>query len=451
MANNLVESLTTPSDNDVLCGRGKKCFEHEGNRRFRLILAESIDTYIQADGRKKKTVVVRAIIQKVLGRGGRFLKKHSKGGWYDAGMQGAKAKVGHSLRDGSTDRVKCLTKMRKSMTKISKDIPPSRDVAESANQVTTEMKTTTVNLPKDTKRAGAREENKSDSKTSHRRVVSFGEQPKAVSKVRREAIAQDSKATMVDLGAREESSSDASFDFLIAHITDPNGDLDSVSGLENILSAYDSPSESNEGEGNRLPKIPTSITIPSCIPQVMHHAHSDKVTSVDDNTIALQLDKEGGEGEEPVLTSINPFDDDDFQMLAQPSLVSLSDDDLSESQVIQDSSVNPQSLSCDMSDEAFARSIATLLQLPPEKSEEHYGSLKRPRVSHQAQLATEMDLCFMDPVDSIQHENNRGEVDRTGGDLRSMIDGSQRNMNESWCNPSLSLGTMLEDALQVAL
>lgn len=108
-----------PTLDDILCGRGKTCFEHEGNRRFRLVLLEHIPKYIEAPTRKLKTVVVRAILQQLMGVGARFLKRSSKGYWYDSGLRGAKQKVGHSLRDASTDRIKSISKMQQQKARAS--------------------------------------------------------------------------------------------------------------------------------------------------------------------------------------------------------------------------------------------------------------------------------------------------------------------------------------------
>ena len=104
-----------PNSNDVLCGRGKTCFDHDGNRSFRLLVARHLTVYTEASRRKEKTMVARSIIQHVLDRGGRFLKKTGDGGWYDGGSKAGKEKVGHALRDASTDRVKCMTKMHQTL------------------------------------------------------------------------------------------------------------------------------------------------------------------------------------------------------------------------------------------------------------------------------------------------------------------------------------------------
>ena len=106
-----------PTKYDVLCGRGRTCFEFEGNKRFRCVIASNINRYANAGNRKAKTVVVKSIIRQIMESGGRFLKKDpDTGAWYDGGMQIAKQKTGHSLRDAcAPDKVKCMTAMHKAL------------------------------------------------------------------------------------------------------------------------------------------------------------------------------------------------------------------------------------------------------------------------------------------------------------------------------------------------
>ena len=58
---------------DVLCGRGKMCFHHEGNGRFRMLIAQYADTYKMAASKKAKMQVVMLIVDIVIARGGLFL------------------------------------------------------------------------------------------------------------------------------------------------------------------------------------------------------------------------------------------------------------------------------------------------------------------------------------------------------------------------------------------
>ena len=87
-------AVIVPSTNDILCGKGKSFFNHEGNKRFRDILDKYINAYIQASQRTKRSEIVKAVINETLETGARFLKKlENKLEWYDGGEKLAKEKV----------------------------------------------------------------------------------------------------------------------------------------------------------------------------------------------------------------------------------------------------------------------------------------------------------------------------------------------------------------------
>lgn len=97
---------------DVLCGRGKMSFHHEGNNRYRMLIAEHADTYKMAPTKKMKMEVVLLIVEIIIARGGRFLVSNTDGTWSDGGRQQGKKKTGHAFRDALRGRVKCITLMR---------------------------------------------------------------------------------------------------------------------------------------------------------------------------------------------------------------------------------------------------------------------------------------------------------------------------------------------------
>lgn len=100
-------TIAVPGRHDVLCGRGQMCFRHQGNRDFRDMVADMVQSYVEAS-RPQKTTIVRAIIKRVFKKGGRFLRRNAKGLWYDSGTKGAKEKVGHTLRDATSDRLQYI-------------------------------------------------------------------------------------------------------------------------------------------------------------------------------------------------------------------------------------------------------------------------------------------------------------------------------------------------------
>lgn len=104
--------IDTPRGVDVLCGRGRMCFHHEGNDKFRMLIAEHSDTYKMAPTKKAKMQVVMLIVDIIVARGGRFLTNNKDGTWADGGRKQGKKKTGHAFRDALRGRVKCITQMR---------------------------------------------------------------------------------------------------------------------------------------------------------------------------------------------------------------------------------------------------------------------------------------------------------------------------------------------------
>jgi hypothetical protein len=87
-----MSSTIIPTNKDVLCGRGKTNFFHEGNAKFRQAVGAYLEDYIEAQNRSQKSAIVKEIADCVLQQGGRFLKLR-KGEWYDGGVKTAREKV----------------------------------------------------------------------------------------------------------------------------------------------------------------------------------------------------------------------------------------------------------------------------------------------------------------------------------------------------------------------
>lgn len=125
---------------DVLCGRGKTSFNHIGNRRFRDIIANSVEDYHTAKSRLEKSMVVHRIVEQVKKVKGRFLKQDRfSGRWYELDERQAKEKVGHAIRDATSSvdpKKKILKKSRSKGTtsptsSMTKKMPP-RSVSASS-------------------------------------------------------------------------------------------------------------------------------------------------------------------------------------------------------------------------------------------------------------------------------------------------------------------------------
>ncbi|KAI2505378.1 hypothetical protein MHU86_9084 [Fragilaria crotonensis] len=80
-----------PTVQDVLCGRGKDCFHHEGNIRFRALIEAMLSQYTISRSKKHKMQIIQFVVQTVIQGGGRFLKKEDRP-WYDGGIACGKDK-----------------------------------------------------------------------------------------------------------------------------------------------------------------------------------------------------------------------------------------------------------------------------------------------------------------------------------------------------------------------
>lgn len=75
-----------PGEHDVLCGRGRKCFNHPGNVKFREIVQSFLAQYSKAMTKLEKSYILSDVVEKVRknsGIGG-FIKKNEDGRWYVA-------------------------------------------------------------------------------------------------------------------------------------------------------------------------------------------------------------------------------------------------------------------------------------------------------------------------------------------------------------------------------
>ena len=85
--------------NDVLLGRGGATNNHEGNCRYRTIVADFQNEYLVAR-KKEKVVISRKIVAAVHANGGRFLKRDSSGVWVEVPDKRATEKTSQALREG---------------------------------------------------------------------------------------------------------------------------------------------------------------------------------------------------------------------------------------------------------------------------------------------------------------------------------------------------------------
>ena len=54
-----------PSHNDILCGRGAECLNHEGNKRFRQLIDDNLELYIHTKTKSEKSIIIREIVKRI--------------------------------------------------------------------------------------------------------------------------------------------------------------------------------------------------------------------------------------------------------------------------------------------------------------------------------------------------------------------------------------------------
>ena len=89
-----------PGAHDILCGRGRGFFSHEGNRRMLEIVKKNKERYMEAPTKTRKTEIVKAVTGEILECGCRFLKRvDSSSDWRELDATEALRKVAHCLRE----------------------------------------------------------------------------------------------------------------------------------------------------------------------------------------------------------------------------------------------------------------------------------------------------------------------------------------------------------------
>jgi hypothetical protein len=92
-----------PSEFDVICGRGRRVFNHIGNERFRQVVATYLERYQQTTQKHEKSYILSEIVvavRRVSPSGGGFVKKDSGSGrWYEVGDFLAREKTSQAFRD----------------------------------------------------------------------------------------------------------------------------------------------------------------------------------------------------------------------------------------------------------------------------------------------------------------------------------------------------------------
>ena len=92
-----VASMITPSDTDVLAGRGRLFQIHPGNVQFRMFLEDYSDEYDKLDRRDKMVLSIN-LTNILIERNVRFLKQTTSGEWVILDLKEARMKVSQHFR-----------------------------------------------------------------------------------------------------------------------------------------------------------------------------------------------------------------------------------------------------------------------------------------------------------------------------------------------------------------
>eukprot|EP00551_Chaetoceros_affinis_P012587 CAMPEP_0203681996 /NCGR_PEP_ID=MMETSP0090-20130426/44394_1 /ASSEMBLY_ACC=CAM_ASM_001088 /TAXON_ID=426623 /ORGANISM="Chaetoceros affinis, Strain CCMP159" /LENGTH=288 /DNA_ID=CAMNT_0050550723 /DNA_START=26 /DNA_END=892 /DNA_ORIENTATION=+ len=95
------ENYVTPTDSDILGGRGNGVNSHPGNCNFRKLIKENKEKYLKAGGTFEKRQIVREIMGVTQSEGGRFLKLNPENDkWFIISVDEAEKKTSQALREG---------------------------------------------------------------------------------------------------------------------------------------------------------------------------------------------------------------------------------------------------------------------------------------------------------------------------------------------------------------
>ncbi|CAB9502991.1 Nitrilase family, member 2 [Seminavis robusta] len=130
-----------PTEWSVICGRGRDCYDHAGNRRLRVMVEENLDKYQETKNKFQKTLIVTSIIDTVreaCNNGGAFVRKDTKKGrWFEIGDEASREKIGQMLREALIRKCpqKLEAKKRKRREKTKRSSSSTASIGSAAAKV----------------------------------------------------------------------------------------------------------------------------------------------------------------------------------------------------------------------------------------------------------------------------------------------------------------------------
>jgi len=123
-----------PSERDVICGRGKKCYDHQGNKRFQQMVIARLDEYSQAKSKVSKSEILANLCSQVRrdSPDGGFVKQDKSGRWYEIGDFQAREKASQFFRDALHEHYKSSKLAKKNRNKKRRQ---EKEVEEACNRL----------------------------------------------------------------------------------------------------------------------------------------------------------------------------------------------------------------------------------------------------------------------------------------------------------------------------
>ncbi|KAL7565392.1 hypothetical protein ACA910_003586 [Epithemia clementina (nom. ined.)] len=129
-----------PSGHDVICGRGRRAWDHKGNLRFRLLLESRMEEYKAAKTKLDKSLLVSQIMEEIEEGNplGRFIKQEDKAGqWVMVSLATAREKVGQGFRDLLHTKYRSSSTAKKHRRSQESNHPSAASCSSTAPSMTT--------------------------------------------------------------------------------------------------------------------------------------------------------------------------------------------------------------------------------------------------------------------------------------------------------------------------
>lgn len=168
-----------PSEKDIICGRARENFHHDGNRYFRDLIQQNVGPYLAARTKVEKTEAIAAIVDKICqdSPAGGFIKRDTRTGrWYRIKDNEARDKVGHAIRKAvqrlEETKPKLAARIRKEHIQPSSSTPSTK---QKGSTIYGDLAALGRNLRKDSS-SGHKSDDDDDKISTDRRVPTIREE-----------------------------------------------------------------------------------------------------------------------------------------------------------------------------------------------------------------------------------------------------------------------------------